>query len=371
MFLRTLLSAFTLLLLISFSFVNLSVRAATFESGQGQNSIVNINDSSKNYENLYATGATVNINTKIGKDLIMSGSNLNLQSDVERSLMAAGANLNFQNATIGASSRLAGANINLSNVTIEEDLLVAGANITLNNVIIKGDLVVAAASFDMISSRVEGDFYGSIDSDRPEFRNQVAGTYNLDDSSTRREKSDEELRSQRDAAGRLALGAGAYFKLISEVSALVVLTVFLFILASFGKIADKNIRFTGTELVAHFGIGLGAYFLIPILLLVSVITALILAPVTMTLVGLIILLGFLISPITNWYISNLLANGFNYRVKWWHSYIVYLIFLFVGFVPILNILSALIMSVLGLANFGYWILKTTSASLENLKRTND
>lgn len=115
------------MLLSSISFVTAAEFVAP-ESDEGNLVLA----SGEVYNNLYAVGGNVTINSNITGDLIVAGGNVTIEGSVEKDLIVAGGTV-YVNGAVG------------------EDLRVAGGNVTINGTI-GGDLLAAAGSL-LVSER--------------------------------------------------------------------------------------------------------------------------------------------------------------------------------------------------------------------------
>lgn len=110
--------------------------------------------SEETHKNLYAAGATVNINGQTNGDLYAAGAMVTVNGNVEQDLVVAGGNLNL-NGTVGGDIRAAGGNILVSS-PVGGDLVVAGGNVSVTQkAAVNGDLVAAAGNL-VVNSPVNG-----------------------------------------------------------------------------------------------------------------------------------------------------------------------------------------------------------------------
>lgn len=111
--------------------------------------------SSEVHKNLYAAGATVNINSQTNGDLYAAGGMVTVSGNVEQDLVVAGGNLNL-NGTVGGDVRAAGGNISVSS-PVGSDLVIAGGNVAITQkTTVAGDLVAAGGNL-VIDSTVNGN----------------------------------------------------------------------------------------------------------------------------------------------------------------------------------------------------------------------
>ncbi|MBI2355585.1 MAG: hypothetical protein HYV13_00035 [Candidatus Doudnabacteria bacterium] len=104
--------------------------------------------------NLYAAGATVNINGNSQGDLFAAGGVVTVNGNVEDDLFAAGGNINI-NGVVGGNLRTAGGNISISS-PVGQDLLAAGGNIAVTSkAAVNADLVVAGGNV-VVDSEIKG-----------------------------------------------------------------------------------------------------------------------------------------------------------------------------------------------------------------------
>lgn len=108
----------------------------------------------ESHKNLYAAGASVNVNGNTLGDLFAAGGMVTVNGNVEKDLFVAGGNLNL-NGTVGDDLRVAGGSISI-NGTVGTDLLATGGNITIaQKATVNGDLVLTGGNL-LIDSEVKG-----------------------------------------------------------------------------------------------------------------------------------------------------------------------------------------------------------------------
>jgi hypothetical protein len=342
--------ALSLLLLVVF-FIPVTKAAMFVDSNDG---VVNITDTDKTYENLYVAGSTLTLKTPIKKDLYLAASSITLTSSVERSGFVAGSAITISDSSFGQGLKVAGSNITISNTTIEEDLFIAGSEVTLTNVTIKGDLVIGTTKLVITNSSIQKNMYYSGPKDES-IKAQVKGAIYQD--------QEFDISSKGDNKNKF-FGLG-YFDLIFFVSSLLILAFEVLTLKKYSKLRDSQIGFDKSgKTLKHFAIGLVMIGSIFSFIVISIISAGLLAPVFLNLALILTLLLFLIAPLTSYYLANLI---FGNKIVWWSPFVIFLTVTLLTKIPTIGLIFELTMTLFSVATIGYYLQNMYIAKITWLK----
>jgi hypothetical protein len=320
---------------------------------------VSLIDQAVRLENVYAGGNNIIVKTQIFKDIYLGGNNINIEGQIERSLFAGGSNITIRNTTIGGGVKIGGTNVTLENVKVDDDVFIGGTNVTITNSTINGDLLVGTANITMTGSTVAKNmYYGGPKNDT--LKAQVKGEFKEDTSSAVNDKmlKDKEDKNQ----------IFNYWDAMKIVSSLVILLTQLFILNKYKKLRDISIGFSSIgKSLQHLGYGALLLLLIPMLLLVALFSAGLLAPLTANLASIFTLVFFLLSPLASYYLANLI---FGDNIQFWHAIVIYLGLTLLTFIPYIGGFVQLILFILSIMTFGYYITKFLAAKKLELETPN-
>jgi hypothetical protein len=332
--------------------------AAEFIKGDDTGN-VSLIDPAIRHENVYAGGNNITIKTQIFKDLYLGGTNINIEGQIERSLFAGGSNITIKNTTIGGGIKIGGSNVTLENVKIEDDVFIGGTNVTITNSTINGDLLLGTSNVTMTGSTVAKNmYYGGPKNDT--LKAQVKGEFKEDTSTAMNDKMMKEKEQKN--------GFFSYWDAMKIVSSLVILLTELFILNKYKKLRDTSIGFDRVgKSIQHLGYGALLLFIIPILLLAGALSAGLLAPLTLNLAAIFTLLFFLLSPLTSYYLANLI---FGDNIQFWHAIVIYLGLTLLTFIPYIGGFVQLILFILSVMTFGYYVTKFLATKKLELETPN-
>jgi hypothetical protein len=352
----------SLALLLGFTLVlgTVPVQGAEFVKGD-ENGKISITDKEQKRENLYLASSNVILNAPVSKDLYVAGSDLSISSEVERSGFLAGSSIKVMDSKFGAGLKIVGSTIVIENTTITEDLFVAGSNLTLKNVTIKGDLLVAGSRLTMTDSVVEKNLYYS-GSKNDTLKDQVKGSLYLDVDS-------ESMEAERKQNEINRMFNFSYIDVMFLISGLVILIFEVSILNKYNKLWDPKIGFSkGGRSFAHLGYGVLAFVGIFGLLIFSVLSAGLLAPLFINLAIILSLLFFLLAPLSSYYLGNLI---FDKNIKWWHCFVIFITIAFLTYLPVVGWIFSLIMNFVNLMTIGYYLSKAWNSKITELKQPQD
>jgi hypothetical protein len=311
----------------------LSVNAATFTSGTDENGDITIGEIQ---ENLYVAGNDVKVRAPVRKDLVVAGSTVDISSPVERNIIAAANEISITSQIVGGSVRAAGNELNISG-NFNEDLVLAGNKVVIKNAKIKGDLVVRSNDLTLENSYINGKFIGSYNKLSGNLNDQVEGQIQA---------------TQYDNKTSNALNI--WFKFALEFSTLIGLAVITFYLYKNNKLDNLGLSFN-TKFIKHFFAGLGL-ILFPILAII-IGAFLQIYPLVMVLWALIWICFALSNLFLPIYISSILKNSLNLKIKVLYLVpIVYLSLLILNLLPYVGPITGTLTFLLLLANFGYLVL---------------
>ncbi|MGL4758820.1 MAG: hypothetical protein ACRCXZ_05765 [Patescibacteria group bacterium] len=330
--------------------IGVGVSAVSFLD-QSEN--VSLTDPSKRIENLVHAGNKVEIKIPLFKDATIAGNDILIENSIERSALLAGNNITIKNANIGAGAKIAGNNITLENVTIEEDIFVAASNLNISKTKIKGDGLFATGNLTLTDSEIGRDLYYS-GPKNDNLKSQVKGQL----------KATEEKVSSNDAKN-FSKWVDLNMIFSQVLSGLIILLGSGLTLKKYNKFYDKEIgfgEFGKSSKHALFGIAIMAA--IPLLLILTLVSLGYIAPLTLSASGLLVFFFFLVSPLSAYYLSNLL---FKDKATVWHSLAIFVILKIMYFIPVLNVISGLIEFLLFIFTVGYFVKKTYDVKMNYLK----
>jgi carbonic anhydrase/acetyltransferase-like protein (isoleucine patch superfamily) len=344
-----------ILVLGMFSSISFNIKAAMFLGGEN-NGNTNITDTSKRYENLYLYGTNIEIKVPIFKDLYSAGSNITIEnSNIERSAFLAGSNITLKNVTIGAGVKIAGSNINIENSTIAEDLFIAAGNVNLKNSKVLNNGYITTGNFVSEGNTFVNDLYYN-GPKQDSLTSQVSGKIY-------QENYEKNIEMEKEKEG-----IWKYINVIEIakfVSGLVVLIMGVFTYKKYNRLNDSTIGFTKLgQSWKHFSWGSITFFLIPLLILVSFVSFGLLIPLTFTVTGILILYFFLISPLTAYYISNIIQPN---NMKWWLPFITYVLMTLLTILPIIGGIFGFIFFIFFTMTVGYYTQNMFRVKINYLK----
>ena len=326
--------------------------------GSDETGNIMLTDQSKRYENVYAGGNNITIKTPIFKDLFIGGTNITIESNIERSLFAGASNITIKNSTIGAGVKIGGSNITLENVKIEDDVFIGAGNVTINNATINGDLLVSAGNITMTNSTVSKNMYYS-GPKNDTLKPQVKGELKID-------SDDNKAVTKNDFDSKDKSSFFGYWNAASILSSLVILLSTVFVLNKYKRLSDSNIGFDNNgKSFLHLGYGAMIIAIIIVLIILAFVSLGLLAPFAINLTGLLILLMVFITPLSAYYLTNLI---FRKHIKWWYVLLVFLAIQLLMFIPFIGGIVGVIMFFVNLMTFGYYLSKfvtTIKHSLEH------
>ncbi len=149
--------AFISMFVLALTLSALPVAAATFGSGEQYS----LSTGEILEDNLYAAGASININDPINGDAFVAGANLTIAGQIAEDLTVAGANV-FVNAPVGGDMRAVGSSVYVNNDVAGEAML-AGAYVVLaEQATVHNGLYSGAAKLAILGN-VIGDLKASAD----------------------------------------------------------------------------------------------------------------------------------------------------------------------------------------------------------------
>ena len=305
-----------------------------------------LTDTTKRYEGLVHAGSNIDIKVPVYKDLTLAGNNINIENSfVEYTALIAGNNIVIKNTTIGQGAKIAGSSITLENVTIENDVFLAASSVKFTKVNVKGDALVGSSTFNSSDSVISKDLYFSGEITQA-LKDQVKGTI--------KNSEPKQVEKKDDKSSSRFIDMGV--KGAQIISGLVLLAGAMLTYKKYNKLYDPKIGFsTGGNGGKHILYGLlGVFVAVPVLLLISLFSAGLLAPLGLSIVGVLTSVGFLVSPFVAYYLANMIWKE---NIKWWQPLAIFLAFGLASLVPYLGSLIGLIEFVLFILTAGYLFQK--------------
>jgi carbonic anhydrase/acetyltransferase-like protein (isoleucine patch superfamily) len=316
--------------------------AVQFVKSEGDT--LRLTDTTQRYENLVTANNTIDIKVPLYKDATIAGNSITIESFIERNALLAGNTITIRNTTIGAGAKIAGSNITLEDVKIEEDVFIAAGTITFKKVTVKGDALITAGNLSMTDSTIAKKLYYS-GQKNDSLKTQVQGELISDE---------KEINVEVEKKSNIF---PSFFKTAGLVSGLSLLSIVLYILFKSKKYYDPEIGIDKSS-PKHLLIGtLTTIAIYPLLLIITLLSAFFLLPLTATLGSIYTLFLIIASPFAAYYLCQLI---FKDKIKWFYPHIA-LVFLFIAsLIPYLKVLIGFLEAVLLMMVVGYYLNKANN-----------
>jgi hypothetical protein len=323
----------------------IATHSATFYSPQDNDAgQINIQSSQ---DNVYAVGNEIASSESIRGDLSVAGNKINITATIGRSVQVAGYDIAIDSPSINGAVRAAGYNVSIAG-NIAEEVIIIGNTVTIQNATIRGDLIVFAQELYIQDSVILGDaelVYSSGVS-KEELDTMVSGNVNVKENNT-----DDVVSG---AIIWTSIGAFVYaiiWVILFQLSIIISIVIVALWLRKRNRLILKTLDF-GNQFWIRMAIGFGLVTVVPSL---SLFLLLIQFFVPATLIILIVLALIFASVIyTPIYLSNIIANTIAKETNFVLILtLVYVIITILNFIPILNILTGLVYSLIALSSLGY------------------